>query len=282
MGGEDDCNAFQCRGVEMPALTVNAYAKVNWHLAVGERRSDGYHPIASVFQRVSMHDVVTVSMQGYQSRTTITGLEDYVQAGHSTVDKAIFLWRKATLSKADVLVSIKKNIPVQSGLGGGSSNAAAVLLALNSLADVKLPFETLCRLGLEVGCDVPFFMYDCDAACVFGIGEDVHPITARHDLKGFVLIPYDEKVSTATAYNALDRRKSVPALDLEDSLVNEYAKPCGQWRFRNDFELVNKRPNLGLEEGERLLLTGSGSCWILLSDRDAIDCNGFSAVPVTF
>lgn len=266
----------------MPMLTVNAYAKVNWHLAVGGRRPDGYHPIASVFQKASLHDVVTVSMQGSQSRTVIEGLEGYVQAGHSTVDKAIALWRNATSSKADVLVSIEKHIPVQSGLGGGSSDAAAVLLALDSLAGEKLPFEALCELGLEVGCDVPFFMYGCDAACVFGIGEKVVPIEARHDLEGFVIIPDGEKVSTATAYNELDKRECVLELDSCDELAKEYAQSYDEWRFRNDFELVNKRPKLVLEEDERLMLTGSGSCWVLLSSRKELCCNGFSAVPVTF
>lgn len=266
----------------MPTLTVNAYAKVNWHLAVGERRPDGYHPIASVFQKASLHDVVTVSMQGSQSRTVVEGLEDYVQAGHSTVDKAIALWRRATSSKADVLVSIEKHIPMQSGLGGGSSDAAAVLLALDSLADEELSFVKLCELGLEVGCDVPFFMYGCDAAYVFGIGEKVVPIEARHDFKGFVIIPDDEKVSTVAAYNALDKRKCVLELDSCDALAKEYAKPYEEWRFRNDFELVNKRPNLVLEEGERLMLTGSGSCWVLLTNREELCFNGFSSVPVTF
>ena len=185
-------------------------------------------------------------------------------------------------SKADILVSIEKNIPVQSGLGGGSSDAAAVLLALDSLAEEKLPFEELCRLGLEVGCDVPFFMYGCDAACVFGIGEKVVPIEARHDLKGFVLVPDGEKVSTAAAYNELDKRECVLELDSCDALAKEYTKPYEEWCFRNDFELVNKRPDLVLEESERLMLTGSGSCWVLLSNRNELCCNGFSAVPMTF
>ncbi len=266
----------------MPTLTVNACAKVNWHLAVGDRRPDGYHPIASVFQKTSLHDVVTVSLQGSQSRTIVTGLEGYVQAGHSTIDKAVSLWRRATSSKADVLVSVEKSIPVQSGLGGGSSDAAAVLLALDSLADEKLPFETLCELGLGVGCDVPFFLYGCDAACVFGIGEKVVPMEARHDLKGFVLIPDNEKVPTAEAYAALDKRKAVPVLDSCDTLVREYCKPYGKWCFRNDFEFVNKRPSLCLEEGENLVLTGSGSCWVLLTNRKDLCCHGFSAVPATF
>jgi len=271
----------------MPTLVVNAYAKVNWHLAVGKRRPDGYHPIASVFQKVSLHDVVSVSIQGGNAQTTVMGLENCIEAGRSTVDRAIGLWRKATSSKADVVVSVEKNIPVQSGLGGGSSDAAAVLLALDSLSFEKLPFDVLCGIGLEVGCDVPFFMHGCDAACVYGIGEDVYPIKARHDLKGFVIIPDNEKVSTSAAYSELDKRGDVPGLESFDCLSNEYARPYGEWRFRNDFEVVNARPDVELVEGERLMLTGSGSCWVLLSNRERIGCKGFSdkgfrAVPVVF
>lgn len=270
----------------MPSVTKKSFAKVNWHLAVGARRPDGYHPIASVFQKASLHDDVTVTIEGSSSFTLVSGLEGCVSAGSSTVDKAISLWREATMSKANVFVDVHKRIPVQSGLGGGSSNAATVLLALNSLADSRLSFGVLCEIGLNVGCDVPFFLQGCDAACVYGVGETVIPIEARHDLKGFLLVPNGEKVSTAKAYAAMDERSSFPALEPFNVLFGEYRKPFCSWNFRNDFELVNRRPNIPISDGERLSLTGSGSCWILLSNDKE---NGspqmhpeFEAMPIQF
>lgn len=267
----------------MPMTTLKSHAKVNWHLAVGERRPDGYHPIASVFQRASLYDEVSVTVDGCGSATSVTGLEDYVKQGYSTVDKAIALWRDATSSNANVHVSIRKSISVQSGLGGGSSNAATVLLALDAMSKAKLPFEELCTIGLKVGCDVPFFLHQCDAACVYGIGEVVYPIDARHDLKGFLLVPNDEKVSTAQAYAALDGRRCVLELEPKEVLLSEYSKPVSDWGFRNDFELVNRGPNVEVLEGERLVLTGSGSCWILLTERSQLPpCDGCRAVPIHF
>ena len=269
----------------MPCMNINAYAKVNWHLAVGEKRPDGYHSIASVFQRVNLHDSLTVSVEDGTSQCVVWGLERYVARGESTIDKAIALWRARTFSNADISVIVNQCIPVQSGLGGGSSDAASVLLALNSLSSVKISFEELCEVGRLVGCDVPFFLYNCDVACVFGVGEIVFPIEARHDLKGFILVPNSEKVSTAMAYKTLDDRKSIPTLESFDFLKNEYSRAYTSWGFRNDFEVVNKRPSLdslNLDKKERLFLTGSGSCWVLLSNRKSLSCEGYSVIPVQF
>jgi len=280
----------------MPSINVNAYAKVNWHLAVGEKRPDGYHSIASVFQKANLHDSLTVSVENGSSQSVVRGLESCVPAGKSTIDKAIALWRERTCSNVNISVTVIKRIPTQSGLGGGSSDAASVLLALNalshSLSYIELSFDELCDIGRLVGCDVPFFLYECDAACVFGVGEEILPIKARHDLKGFVLVPNAEKTSTSVAYHALDERAFIPPLESADFLKEEYSKPYTAWNFRNDFEAVNKRPSLsscldgfalrGNEGEERLFLTGSGSCWVLLSNRESLYCNGYSVLPVSF
>ena len=248
-----------------------APAKVNLHLAVGQAREDGYHPISSIFQKTSLKDTISLNViPDEESKTYVVGLENYVERGKSTIDKAIKLWREFTGLKDTILVNVTKNIPVQSGLGGGSSDAASVLLALNRTTEgtsSHLSDEEMNKLGMEVGCDVPFFLSKCNAATVFGLGEEVHPLEARDDLRGYIIIQNGEKISTKAAYGALNERKNIQLLESRKFLAEEYKKPITAWRFRNDFELVNKRPNIKVLPNERLFLTGSGSAWILLSNR---------------
>ena len=257
---------------EETQFELKAPAKVNLHLAVGQMRGDGYHPISSIFQKVDLFDSIYLcNIKDKEAKTFVLGLEEYVKQGESTIDKAIFLWREFTGIKDSILVKVKKNIPVQSGLGGGSSDAASVLLALNSLtrgSSAYLEENELIKLGANVGCDVPFFLCNCAAAVVSGVGEVVSPIQARSDLRGYIIVPTAEKISTKAAYEALNERKTIQLLERKNFLETEYQKAFTTWNFRNDFELVNKRPKIEVLPEERLFLTGSGSAWVLLTNRE--------------
>ncbi len=266
---------------------LSAPAKVNLHLAVGQMKEDGYHPISSIFQKVNLYDRIYLrNVKDENSKTFVVGLEAYVEEGKSTIDKAIFLWREFTGIKDSILVEVTKKIPVQSGLGGGSSDAASVLLALNSLTmgtSAYLEQKELMKLGANVGCDVPFFLANCAAAVVSGIGENVCPIEARNDLRGYIIVPKNEKISTKAAYEALNQRKTIQLLERKDFLESEYQKDFAMWRFRNDFELVNKRPKIEILPEERLFLTGSGSAWVLLSNRRNLDFPfEYRVFPISF
>ncbi|MBQ3316826.1 MAG: hypothetical protein IJG69_02650 [Spirochaetales bacterium] len=264
-------------------MELRAPAKVNWHLAVGRRRSDGYHPIASIFQTCSLCDILEVSISDGPFRADVSGLEHLCTRGKSTLDKAARLWHEETGFDRSICVKVTKNIPSQAGLGGGSSDAATLLLYLNSISGISLPKSELMSLGAKVGCDVPFFISEYRAATVAGLGEKVHEIKAREDLQGFIIITDGEKTSTREAYDALDKRPSIPELDSLDDLERIYRKDISQWTFRNDFDLVNKRPDVEVLEGERLLLTGSGSCHILLTEREKLTLkDGISAIRVSF
>ena len=264
-------------------MELRAPAKVNWHLAVGERRADVYHPIASIFQTCSLHDILDISISDGPFKVDVTGLEDLCEKGKSTLDKAARLWHEETGFDKSISVKVKKNIPSQAGLGGGSSDAASLLLYLNSISDNPLTKPDLMNLGARVGCDVPFFISEFRAATVAGLGEKVNEITARTDLQGFIIVSEGEKTSTREAYDALDKRSEIPPLDSLEDLEEEYRKPIEKWSFRNDFDLVNKRPSLDVLEGERLLLTGSGSCHVLLTKREKLTLkDGISAIRVSF
>lgn len=264
-------------------MELRAPAKVNWHLAVGKRRSDGYHPIASVFQTCSLCDILDVSVSDGPFKADVTGLEHLCPKGKSTLDKAAMLWHEATGFDKSIHVKVTKNIPSQAGLGGGSSDAATLLLYLNSISGIALPKSELMSLGTKVGCDVPFFISEYRAATVAGLGEKVNEIKAREDLHGFIIVTDGEKTSTREAYDALDGRPSIPALESLEDLERIYRKDISEWTFRNDFDLVNRRPDITLLEGERLLLTGSGSCHVLLTEREKLTLkNGMSAIRVSF
>ena len=264
-------------------MELRAPAKVNWHLAVGRRRPDGYHPIASVFQTCSLCDILEVSISDGPFRADVTGLEHLCPKGKSTLDKAARLWHEETGFDRSICVKVTKNIPSQAGLGGGSSDAATLLLYLNSISGISLPTSELMSLGAKVGCDVPFFISEYRAATVAGLGEKVHEIKAREDLQGFIIITDGEKTSTREAYDALDKRPSIPELDSLDDLERIYRKDISQWTFRNDFDLVNRRPDVDVLDGEHLLLTGSGSCHILLTKREKLTLkDGISAIRVSF
>ena len=264
-------------------MELRAPAKVNWHLAVGERRPDGYHPIASIFQTCSLFDKLDITISDGPFKADVTGLENLCEKGKSTLDKAARLWHEETGFEKSISVRVTKNIPTQAGLGGGSSDAASLLLYLNSISDNPLSKQDLMKLGAKVGCDVPFFLSEFRAATVAGLGEKVNEITARSDLQGFIIVTEGAKTSTKEAYDELDRRPCIPPLDSLEDLERTYRKPIKEWSFRNDFDLVNKRPPVDVLEGERLLLTGSGSCYVLLTKREKLTLkDGISAIRVSF
>lgn len=264
-----------------------APAKVNLHLAVGPMREDGYHPISSIFQKVDLYDKISLcNVKDGKAKTQVSGLESLVAPEKSTIDKAISLWRDFTGIKDTIIVNVIKNIPDQSGLGGGSSDAASVLLALNSLTkdtSAHLSEKELIMLGANVGCDVPFFLSNCSVAAVFGVGEIVSPIKARSDLRGYIIVPRGEKISTKAAYEALNDRKVIQLLERKNFLETEYQKDFTSWRFRNDFELVNKRPKIEVLSDERLFLTGSGSAWVLLTKNKKLELPlEYRVFPINF
>ena len=264
-------------------MELKAYAKVNLHLAVGAKRPDGFHPIASVVQTCSLADDIEINLSEGPFSVNVTGLEGICPKGESTLEKAANIWHERTGFEGKLDIRVKKNIPVQAGLGGGSSDAAVLIMYLNSLRPRSLDLTELTAISFAVGSDVPFFTFGRKTAVVQGRGETVTPIEPRTDLEGFIIVKENEKMSTAQAYAMLDSRAEIPVLQSSVELENIYRSPVADWTFRNDFELINTRPDVEVLEGERLFLTGSGSCWVLLSKREKLTLKaGLKAVKVSF
>lgn len=182
--------------------TVLAPAKVNFILDVVGRRPNGYHDVAMLMVRLSLHDRVRVALtSGSDIAVTCPGLE--LAAGEDNIAaRAARLLLEHTGIKTGVAIAIDKRIPAAAGLGGGSSDAAAVLLALDELLGTALSRGELQALGVRLGADVPFFLCGEMAAWATGIGEILEPWRGLPPCH-LVLVNPRFAVSTAWVYQNL-------------------------------------------------------------------------------
>ena len=260
----------------MTSLTRNAYAKINLTLDVGPRRADGYHDISSVMQTIGLHDTLTVSQTadapGVHLEVTGDEGEGVPSDESNLVHRAAVRLQKVAAARevipgglSGLHILLHKRIPSQAGLGGGSSDAAATLLAVNDLLGLTLSLLRLSEIGVALGADVPFFLTG-GTALVRGIGERVTPLPPLHPPWFLVVVKPLVGVSTAAAYAALDALPGrVPGSATEAWWNNEQG-------LSNDFEaaVFPTHPEIaaayallsqtdGTEESFRPLLCGSGA-----------------------
>ena len=183
-------------------LTLKAYAKINLTLEVLGRRDDGYHDVTSVMQTIGLFDTLSVEPAGevvLECDVAELSSQDNLAAA------AARLLRESTGCGAGARIRVDKGIPVSAGLGGGSSDAAAALRALNALWGLGLSTRELEPLAAQLGSDVPFFLHN-GTAMVHGRGERVRPLPPA-DLQWMVVLSPDIRVprKTAALYGMLDR-----------------------------------------------------------------------------
>ena len=217
-------------------LTVEAPAKVNLHLAVKNRRKDGFHDIESVFLAVDFGDTLHFELIDGENRQEIAmeGLDFPVQAEKNIIFRALSLFREKIGFSVGVKIRVEKRIPLGGGLGGGSSDAAAALLAMNKLADLPLNRDALIEMAAVLGSDVPFFICETAAAWVTGRGENIRPIEAPRLF--LVLVNPGFHSDTAKAFRLLDEYRDNPKNNLAQThrrtlLTDNLA----EWEFYNDF-----------------------------------------------
>ena len=197
----------------MSVITRAAHAKINLTLDVGPRRPDGYHSVRSVMQAIGLHDTLTVALAPIPGvHLSITGDEaDGVPTGETNlVHKAAVRLQKIAAARgvlagnqSGLQIDLHKRIPSQAGLGGGSSDAAATLLAVNDLFGLRLSPARLNEIGATLGADVPFFL-NGGTALAAGLGEKITPLPPLVPDWHLVVVKPDAGVSTAAAYAALD------------------------------------------------------------------------------
>jgi len=255
----------------MPRIRIDATAKLNLHLSIGERRSDGFHDIESLFLALAYGDTLSFEIPSQESAfssedTEIIldwqlpwGRSEDLSPGKNIVNQAVSLFRQHTGFDKRLKVVIEKRIPLGGGLGGGSSDAAAALLALNRLASPEglVSDAVLVEMGASLGSDVPFFLQISpndthSIAWVSGRGEQIRPFVPPPQVQNLslVLVNPGFPSDTAKAFRLLDEmrgneqqaplaslRSSVPKATLSppQSLIPILSGSPQDWPFSNDF-----------------------------------------------
>ena len=254
-------------------LRIAAPAKINLNLLVGPRRSDGYHPLDSYVARITLYDEITLSARD-DGRIALS-----CRGFDCGPDEQNLALRAATLlaertGRSGARIELVKRIPPGSGLGGGSSDAAAVLVGLSQLWRLGLGEAELAALAAELGSDVPLFLGP-PTVRMTGRGERIRPATI-HPFWAVLCLP-DISCSTAEVYRELDREAVVMEEQLDEGLL---AGPPSSWRaelhnqltppaLRVGEGLVRLRDSLSRATSLPVCMTGSGSgLFVLCDSRD--------------
>jgi len=277
----------------MSLLTLRAPAKINLHLQVKEKRPDGFHELDSVFAALDFGDVLhfeSVSRDG-ELLIEMDAPPDTQQAlppSKNIISRAVSLFRERSGFHTGLKIRLEKRIPLGGGLGGGSSDAASTLLALNTLAGDRssgvapLDADALAELGAVLGSDVPFFLMGCAAARVGGRGETVQPLKIPPGL-WIVLVNPGFSSDTGEAFRLLDQFRAETTETPRVSISQKYtvSDTPGDWPFTNDFLPVflrnpahntayqNMLGQLREQGAEFAGLSGAGStCFGVFTDRE--------------
>lgn len=180
-------------------LTLKSPAKINWCLRILGKRSDGYHDLWTIMQRVSLYDEIQFRRLSEDMIRVITEPELDLRQEDNLVYRAAELLKKRTGYAGGVEIFLKKNIPLQAGLGGGSSNAACALKGLNELWTLGLSRSELIEIAAELGSDVPFFLMD-GVVLLEGKGERVRSLGEGQSQRWLLLVKPSFGISTREAY----------------------------------------------------------------------------------
>jgi 4-diphosphocytidyl-2-C-methyl-D-erythritol kinase len=240
-------------------MQVLAPAKINLSLKIVGRRADGFHEIETVIASISLYDKIDIEKQNRwidllcDDASLPTGDENLVV-------RAAKIFFETTNAKGGVSIKLQKQIPHGAGLGGGSSDAAATLLALDQLFETKLSRDRLVQIAAPLGSDVPFFIFGSVALCQ-GRGEMVTPLVLKQKLSILLLKP-QFGVASSWAYERWTNWRELPRVDYRAqkfsdlTLVNDLERPVFEkYLFLAQMKMwLLKQPEVGAA-----LMSGSGS-----------------------
>ena len=248
----------------MKILTVNSYAKINIGLKIINQRIDSYHNIETVFQEVQFHDIITIKKinEGYKISSNNV---DFPMESSNTCVQAYLRLKKEFPKLKGVKIHINKNIPMGSGLGGGSSNAASTIIGINNLYDIGLTTPQLKNISQDIGADVPFFI-EGGIQHGQGIGDKLTPLKIKLPYTILLVFP-NNTVNTRWAYSQIRNKleRPIKAVNFADLMEKEMIP---FQLFENDFEKIvfSTYPEIGLIKNKLLKnnarfasLSGSGS-----------------------
>lgn len=273
-------------------MIIKAYAKINLGLDVVRKRADGYHDVKMIMQTIDVFDTLdiklgienvknTVSLGGLGKISVVCGDENVPCGETNLVCKSAKAFLEYTGKKADISVKIEKNIPVGAGLAGGSTDAAAVLRALNVLLKTDLSDTELMKIAKNIGADVPFCVVG-NTYLAEGIGEILTPVKSNIKFD-ILLVKPPFSVSTPSVYKSLvlDENTTHPDIEkiknaLEDGNVSVIYENLGNTledvTLKMYGEVGKIKENLKNLGASAVLMSGSGpSVFAIFDDRQKLD-----------
>ncbi|AEJ18944.1 4-(cytidine 5'-diphospho)-2-C-methyl-D-erythritol kinase [Gracilinema caldarium] len=272
-------------------IRVAAPCKINLHLGIFDRRSDGYHPIESIFQMLDFGDTIWIESLKKSSGIELhmegsVPMKDVVPPEQNSIYTAVRLFQMESGCESGWYIRLNKHIPLGAGLGGGSADAAAVLLALNQICGKPFSDISLEHFAAKLGSDVPFFIKG-GTAYVTGRGERISPISVTTSWAVLLVNPGIHS-STPEAFRLLDTVRSETRVCTKpllgrDVLVRLLESHPQHWTFYNDFlEVFLKHGTLEVQQTYQAILrelreagadfvnlSGSGStCFGVFADHD--------------
>jgi 4-diphosphocytidyl-2-C-methyl-D-erythritol kinase len=261
----------------MNELTIAAPAKLNLFLHITGRRADGYHELETLFQFLSVCDDLHFTLTSDGDISLKTNLQGVDAEDNLIIRAARALQPYRHDGSYGALIHLQKQIPMGGGLGGGSSDAASTLLALNKLWRLDLPIDTLATIGLQLGADVPVFVHG-QATLARGVGEKFSP--AEPALSWYLVINPGVHVSTAEVFTHPDLPRNTPAL----------REPLCNWQtYHNDCQalVASLYPPVAnalewLVEYAPTRMTGTGACVFACFDSEADALQVLAKLPEEF
>lgn len=240
------------------SLTLPSPAKLNLFLHINGRRADGYHELQTLFQFLDYGDELTFTPRDDQAMVLSPSLEGVADADNLILQAALRLAQMHPGKASGVTISITKRLPIGGGLGGGSSNAATTLLALNHLWRLQLSLSKLAEIGLELGADVPVFVHGF-AALAEGVGEKLTPAYPPEDW--FLVTNPECNINTGKIFAAESLTRDTPRMTMAPAFEGDAS------RYRNDCEETVcelypevKKSLKWLSQFVPARLTGTGAC----------------------
>ena len=271
-------------------LTLLAFAKTNLSLRVLGKREDGYHELETIFQTVSLHDTIKISAVANSEIAFSCDDRSLPTDSHNLVVRAATALRDRVNTKKGARIRLEKRIPSHAGLGGGSSDAAATLIGLTRLWELRITREELSELAAKLGADVSFFLYGGTARGT-GIGDRIELLEDAPETFLLIVKP-NANVSTADAYKALEK----PALTssnsktiLSSSDEKGFFDSSSLASLQNDFEAIafalvpeiERAKAALLKAGARgATLAGSGSAVFGIFDSEDAQRRAIQAIEL--
>ena len=251
-----------------------APGKLNLFLHVVGRRADGYHLLQTAFQFIDLCDGIRFWRRPAGVIERVGELPGVPAESDLVIRAARRLAERKGSSHPGVAIEVQKCLPMQGGVGGGSSDAATVLVALNDLWDCGLKCNELAAIGVELGADVPVFVHG-RAAWAEGVGEQLTPMDFPEPI--YLLIQPDATVSTADVFKDPELTRDSPTIKIRDSLTTGGRNDC-EPVVRRRFPVVAEALDwLGRFGPARL--TGTGSCVFAVMPSDAAARAALDCVP---